>query len=53
MLSETFKKIHVICPECKTRDIIDLPSRIISNASRLTAISIPKGKICDHHFNYL
>jgi hypothetical protein len=50
MLSEPLKKINVVCPICKTQNIINLPSKIINNASRLTAISVPKGKICRHQF---
>jgi len=46
----TTKKIEVICPICKTRDLIGIPEKKISNSSHLTTVSIHKGLICPHHF---
>ncbi|MFW9877079.1 MAG: hypothetical protein ACFFG0_28650 [Candidatus Thorarchaeota archaeon] len=46
----TTKKIQIICPICKTRDLIGVPERELNNSSHLTTISIHKGLICPHHF---
>ncbi len=43
-------KIQVICPICKTRDIIGIPERELKNNTHLTTVSIQKGLICPHHF---
>jgi len=43
-------KIQVICPICKTKDVIGIPKRGLNNKSNLTTISIHKGFICPHHF---
>ena len=51
MLREEYvKKVQIVCPICKVKEIITLPSRIISNTAHLTTVSIPKGKVCKHHF---
>jgi tRNA U34 5-carboxymethylaminomethyl modifying enzyme MnmG/GidA len=43
-------KIQIICPICKTRDIIGIPVIRQNEKIRLTTISIHKGLICPHHF---
>ena len=51
MLREEYiKKVEIVCPICKVKKIITLPSRIIRNSTHLTTVSIPKGKVCKHHF---
>ncbi|MFX1366237.1 MAG: hypothetical protein ACFFCE_07065 [Promethearchaeota archaeon] len=45
-------KIQVICPICKTRDLVGIPRSQINKNSRLTTISIQKGLICPHHFQF-
>ncbi len=50
LVPTTTKKIEVICPICKTRDLIGIPGKRIINSSHLTTISIQKGLICPHHF---
>ncbi|MFW9901392.1 MAG: hypothetical protein ACFFDY_08890 [Candidatus Thorarchaeota archaeon] len=45
-------KIEVICPICKTRDIIGIPSSRLNKKSQLTTISVHKGLICPHHFQF-
>ncbi|MFX0011177.1 MAG: hypothetical protein ACFE9R_12735 [Candidatus Hermodarchaeota archaeon] len=51
MLREEYvKKVQIVCPICKVKEIITLPSRIIRNTTHLTTVSIPKGKVCKHHF---
>ena len=42
--------IEVICPVCKSKDVIQIPKSVINNAIHLTTVSVPKGKICQHHF---
>lgn len=44
------KKISISCPICKNKRIIEIPLSIIDKSKQLTTISIPKGKICEHHF---
>jgi len=44
------KKVEVVCPICKTRDLIGIPEREIKKSSHLTTVSIQKGLICPHHF---
>jgi hypothetical protein len=45
-------KIQVICPICKTRDIVGIPPSKINKSSQLTTISVHKGLICPHHFQF-
>ncbi|MFX0074343.1 MAG: hypothetical protein ACFE96_02795 [Candidatus Hermodarchaeota archaeon] len=42
--------IEVICPVCKSKKVIQIPKSIINQASQLTTISVPQGKVCQHHF---
>ncbi|MFX0041933.1 MAG: hypothetical protein ACFE8L_03375 [Candidatus Hodarchaeota archaeon] len=44
------KKVQVICPICKSRDIVGIPEIKRNLNSQLTTISIHKGLICPHHF---
>ncbi|MFX1374486.1 MAG: hypothetical protein ACFFA0_01620 [Promethearchaeota archaeon] len=46
----TTHKIQIVCPICKTRDLIGVPKRELTKSSHLTTISIQKGLICPHHF---
>ena len=45
-------KIEVICPICKTRDIVGIPTSRLNKKSQLTTISVHKGLICPHHFQF-
>ena len=45
-------KIQVICPICKTRDLVGIPRSQLNRNSQLTTISIQKGLICPHHFQF-
>jgi hypothetical protein len=42
--------IEVICPVCNSKKVIQIPKSIINQASQLTTISVPKDKVCQHHF---
>jgi hypothetical protein len=45
-------KIHIICPICKTTDIVGIPPSKLNKKSNLTAISVHKNLICPHHFQF-
>jgi len=45
-----YSSITFICPVCKTRKELKIPKVIINEARQLTTVSIPKGLICEHHF---
>ena len=45
-------KFQVVCPICKTREIIGLPESRLKKTSPLTTVSIHKGLICPHHFQF-
>ena len=42
--------VQVICPVCKAQNTVRIPKSVINQASQLTTVSIPKGEICQHHF---
>ncbi|MHA1932639.1 MAG: hypothetical protein ACW96X_08885 [Promethearchaeota archaeon] len=50
LVPTTTKKIEVICPICKNRDLIAIPEKKLKLSSHLTTVSIQKGLICPHHF---
>jgi hypothetical protein len=52
LVPPTTKKIEVVCPICKNRDLIGIPQKSINKSSHLTTISIHKGLICPHHFQF-
>ena len=45
-----YSPITFICPVCKTRKELKIPNAIINKARQLTTVSIPKGLVCEHHF---
>ncbi|MFW9882025.1 MAG: hypothetical protein ACFFG0_53860 [Candidatus Thorarchaeota archaeon] len=45
-------KIQVICPICKTSDIVGIPPSRLNRKSQLTTVSVHKGLICPHHFQF-
>jgi len=47
---ETYKDIQVICPTCKTKKELKIPTKIINQAKQLTTVSIPLGAVCEHVF---
>jgi hypothetical protein len=42
--------IQFICPVCKSEKELSINKSIINQAKQLTTISIPRNKICQHHF---
>lgn len=47
---ETWRKIEVVCPICKTSKVVDIPERIINQESFLTSVLIPEFRVCNHAF---
>ena len=45
-------KIQVICPICKTRDTVGIPPSRLNKETQLTTVSVHKGLICPHHFQF-
>lgn len=47
---DLFKKVLLVCPECKTQKKLNIPLKIINQSEHITTVSIPTGLICTHHF---
>ncbi|MBD3215797.1 MAG: hypothetical protein GF311_24520 [Candidatus Lokiarchaeota archaeon] len=47
---EDYEKVNLECPICGTRNSLRIPCKIINESKQLTTISIPRGLVCDHHF---
>jgi hypothetical protein len=47
---EEHQKIQVICPTCKAKKDLRVPTKIINQAKHLTTISIPSSSVCEHGF---
>jgi len=47
---ESWRKIEVVCPICKTLKELDIPERIINQESFLTSVLIPEFRVCNHAF---
>jgi len=47
---DSFKKVLLVCPECRTQKNLKVPSKIIEQSQNVITISIPTGLICGHHF---
>ncbi|MGV9199821.1 MAG: hypothetical protein ACOC44_09705 [Promethearchaeia archaeon] len=44
------KLIQIVCPICERDKELKIPSTLVKKHKHLTTISIPKGVICEHHF---
>jgi len=42
--------VKINCPVCKSYKVLKFPKSVISKSRHLTTISLPKGLVCDHHF---
>ena len=42
--------VKINCPICKSSKVLKFPKSVISKSRHLTTISLPKGLVCDHHF---
>jgi len=45
-----YSKVKITCPVCKVKKELSFPKSVINEARQLTTISLPKGLLCDHHF---
>jgi len=45
-----YSDVKIECPVCKSSKVMKFPKSVINKARHLTTISLPKGLICDHHF---
>ena len=45
-----YSDVKIDCPICKSSKVMKFPKSVINKARHLTTISLPKGLICDHHF---
>jgi hypothetical protein len=45
-----YSSINFSCPVCKVKKSLKLPKSVINEARQLTTVSIPRGLVCDHHF---
>ena len=45
-----YSEVKIDCPICKSSKVMKFPKSVINKARHLTTISLPKGLICDHHF---
>lgn len=43
-------QLKLVCPSCKSQKDLKLPESILNQSGNLTTISVPKGLVCDHHF---
>jgi len=49
-IKDTWRKIEVVCPICKSSKKLDIPERIINRESFLTSVLIPEFRVCNHAF---
>ena len=47
---EEQQEILVVCPTCKIKKELKIPTKIINQAKHLTTVSIPSGPVCRHGF---
>ncbi len=47
---ELYRDILAVCPTCKSRKELKIPTKIINQSKQLTTVSIPSGTVCDHSF---
>ncbi len=45
-----YSNVKIDCPICKSSKVMKFPKSVINKARHLTTISLPKGLICEHHF---
>ena len=45
-----YSNVKITCPVCKIKKVLKFPKSVINEARQLTTISLPKGLLCDHHF---
>ncbi len=45
-----YSSVKITCPVCKVKKELKFPKSVINEARQLTTISLPRGLLCDHHF---
>ena len=45
-----YSEVKIDCPVCKSSKVMKFPKSVINKSRHLTTISLPKGLVCDHHF---
>ena len=45
-----YESIIVVCPTCKSKKDLKIPTQIINQSKQLTTVSIPTGTVCEHGF---
>jgi len=45
-----FQEVKIVCPQCKKKNDLNIPSKIINQSKQLTTVSIPSGLVCEHTF---
>lgn len=45
-----YDDVKISCPVCKSSKVLKFPKSVINKARHLTTISLPRGLVCDHHF---
>jgi len=47
---DLYESIIVVCPTCKSKKDLKIPTKIINQSKQLTTVSIPTGTVCEHGF---
>jgi hypothetical protein len=47
---ESYRDINIVCPSCKSKKDLKIPTKVINQAKQLTTVSIPSGAVCNHGF---
>lgn len=45
-----FREVKIVCPQCKKKNDLNIPCKIINQSKQLTTVSIPSGLVCEHTF---
>jgi hypothetical protein len=48
--AELFETILIVCPKCKQKKQLSVPTKIINQSKQLTTVSIPVNLCCEHSF---
>ncbi|MFX1395620.1 MAG: hypothetical protein ACFFAS_01100 [Promethearchaeota archaeon] len=47
---EQVRNVAITCPICKYKKKLNIPESIVKKTNQLTTVSLPRGIVCDHHF---
>ena len=48
--TDSSKEVVIICPDCKEKKKLSIPTKIINQSKQLTTVSIPQNLCCEHSF---